>query len=383
MADAKQGGGEPGQVVITGMSAASAFGRGTGPLLAGALSGQPAFGQVRRFGVDGRRATAAAELQGPVVLADELAAVIGAACDEAGLSPADRASAELLMALHSDAAAARDAATPAVTGSTAADVAVRTGLPEPPRVYATACVAGSTAIADGAAMIVSGRAVRVVAAAGYLVDPDSFAMFDGARVLARDGQVRPFSAGRQGMLLGDGVAAVVLESGDAARGRGARPLARLAGWGRAGDAYHVCQPSPDGRGLARAIDAALRRGRIDPAAIGYVNANGTGTSHADSAETAALRRSLGAGVDAIPVSSTKSVHGHALEASALLELVLTVLVMRAGQLPVNAGYLGQDPDCGLDLVLGSPREVPGGRRHALSLNAAFGGASTALLVAAA
>jgi len=153
-----------------------------------------------------------------------------------------------------------------VTGSTAAEVADRTGLPEPPRVYATACVAGSTAIADGAAMIVSGRAARVVVAAGYLVDPDSFALFDGARVLARDGQVRPFSSGRQGMLLGDGVAAVVLESDDAARSRGAPPLARLAGWGRAGDAYHVCQPSPDGRGLARAIDAALRRGRIDPPA---------------------------------------------------------------------------------------------------------------------
>jgi len=260
---------------------------------------------------------------------------------------------------------------------------VRTGLPEPPRVYATACVAGSTAIADGAAMIVSGRAVRVVVAAGYLVAPDDFALFDGARVLARDGQVRPFSSGRQGMLLGDGVAAVVLESDDAARSRGAPPLARLSGWGRTGDAYHVCQPSPDGRGLARAIDAALRRGRIDPAGIDYVNANGTGTSHADSAETAALRQALGRHADAIPVSSTKSVHGHALEASALLEFVLTVLVLRAGLLPVNAGYLGPDPGCGLDLVLGSARKVPGGCRHALSLNAAFGGASTALLVGAA
>ena len=279
MADATPGAGESRQVVITGVSATSAFGRGTAPLLAGALSGQPAFGPVRRFSVDGRRATAAAELEGPAVLADELVAVIGAACDQASLSPADRAAAELLMALHSDAAAARDVTSRTVTGNTAAEVAVRTGLPEPPRVYATACVAGSTAIADGAAMIVSGRAVRVVVAAGYLVDPDSFALFDGARALARDGQVRPFSAGRQGMLLGDGVAAAVLESDDAARSRGAPPLARLAGWGRAGDAYHVCQPSPDGRGLARAIGAALRRGRIDPAAIDYVNANGTGTSH--------------------------------------------------------------------------------------------------------
>jgi 3-oxoacyl-[acyl-carrier-protein] synthase II len=132
MADAAPGAGESGQVVITGMSATSAFGRGTAPLLTGALSGQPAFGPVRRFSVDGRRATAAAELEGPAVLADELVAVIGAACDQAGLSPANRASADLLMALHSDAAAARDVTSRTVTGNTAAEVAVRTGLPEPP-----------------------------------------------------------------------------------------------------------------------------------------------------------------------------------------------------------------------------------------------------------
>jgi 3-oxoacyl-[acyl-carrier-protein] synthase II len=371
----------PREVIITGMGASSAFGRGTGPLLTGALSGRPAFGPVRRFGVDGHRATAAAELEGPAVLADELVTVIGAACDQAGLDAADRASAELQMALHSDAAAARDVTARAVTGGTAAEVAARTGLPEPLRVHATACVAGSTAVADAAAAIVAGRASRVVVAAGFLVDPDSFALFDGGQVLARDGQVRPFSSGRQGMLLGDGVAAIVLESDDTARRRGASPLARLAGWGRAGDAYHVCQPSPDGRGLARAIGAALRRGRTDPADVDYVNAGGTGTTQGDSAEAAALRQALGGHADAVPVSSTKSVHGHALEASALLELVLTVLVLGAGLLPPNAGYLGPDPDCDLNLVLGPAREVPGGCRHALSVNAAFGGANTALLVA--
>jgi 3-oxoacyl-[acyl-carrier-protein] synthase II len=382
MADVTPGGGEPGPVVVTGMSVTSAFGRGTAALLAGALSGQPAFGPVRRFSVAGHRATAAAELAGPAVLADELVAVIGAACDQAGLGPADRAPAELLMALHSDAAAARDVTTRSVTGGTAAAVAARTGLPEPSRVHATACVAASSAIADAAATIASGRADQVVVAAGYLVDPDSFALFDGGRVLARDGQVRPFSSGRQGMLLGDGVAAVVLESAAAARGRGASPLARLAGWGRAGDAYHVCQPSPDGRGLARAIDAALRRGRAAPADIDYVNAGGTGTTQGDCAEAAALRRALGGHGGTVPVSSTKSVHGHALEASGLLELVLTVGVLRAGLLPPNAGYLGPDPDCDLNLVLGPAREAPGGCRRALSVNAAFGGANTALLVAA-
>lgn len=376
------------RVAITGIDATSAFGRGTGQLLAGALDGQPAFGLAGRFSVAGRRAKAAAELPGRPVLADELAAVIDSACDMAGLRPAERGTATLLLALHTDAVAAREAGAPSnpvtgnpVTGNTGAAVAARTGLADPLRVYTTACVAASTAIADAAALIVAGRADQVVVAAGYLVDEDSFALFDGGRVLARDGWVRPFSLGRQGMLLGDGVAAAVLESAAAARRRSAAPLAWLAGWGRAGDAYHVCQPSPDGAGLGRAIGAALHRAGVDPAAIGYVNASGSGTGYGDSSETAALYRALGPYAGQVPVSSTKSVHGHALEASALLEFALTAGVLRVGWLPVNAGFLAPDGDCRLNLVLGSAREAR--CRYALSLNTAFGGASTALLVTAA
>ena len=335
----------PAHVAVTGVSATSAFGRGAEPLLAGALRGQPAFGPVGRFDAAARRTQAAAELPGTPLLADELAIVIDTACDEAGLDRQQRAQAVFLLALHTDAVAARDAAANVVTDDTPRRVAVRCGLPDPPRVYATACVAASTAIADAAAMIVSGRADQVVVAAGYLVEADSFALFDGGRVLARDGQVRPFSAGRQGMLLGDGVAAVVLESAAAARRRDAPVSAWLAGWGRAGDAYHVCQPSPVGSGLARAIAAALRRGQVDPADVGYVNANGPGTSFADSSEAAALHRALGSHAAKVPVSSTKALHGHALEASALLEFVLTVMSLPRRDLARERGLPG--PGSGL------------------------------------
>jgi 3-oxoacyl-[acyl-carrier-protein] synthase II len=277
-------------VAVTGVSAMSAFGRGGQPLLDAALRGQPGFGQLSRFSVAGRRAQAAAAMPGPPVLADELVAAIGTACDAAGLDQQERSSAVFLLALHTDATVARDAAADVVIGDTPGEVAARSGMADPPRVYATACVSASTAIADAAATIVSGRASRVVVAAGYLVDADDFALFDGGRVLARDGRVRPFSAGRQGMLLGDGVAAAVLESAGVARRRDAPVSAWLAGWGRAGDAYHVVQPSPDGSGLARAIGAAMRRARMEPADIGYVNANGSGTSYADASEAAALHR---------------------------------------------------------------------------------------------
>jgi 3-oxoacyl-[acyl-carrier-protein] synthase II len=366
------------QVAITGAGVASALGRGSGPLLRGVTSGTTAFGQVSRFDTGRYRARAAAVLPGSPVLAAELARVIDEACAAAALSARRRASAVLLLALHSNPAAARDPAATTATGDVAAELTVRTGLSGVPRIYTTACVAASTAVADGAAMITSGRADVVLVAAGYLVDADSFAIFDAGRALARDGQVRPFSSGRQGLLLGDGVAAVVLESSDAARRRGAPVLARLAGWGRAGDAYHVCQPRPDGAGLARAIAAALARARVDGAEIGYIKANGSGTKFSDSSEAAALRQALGRRAAQIPVSSTKSVHGHALEASALLELVATMLAMRAGRLPVNAGFLGPDAECQLDLVLSPGREARSG--YALSLNAAFGGANTALVL---
>jgi 3-oxoacyl-[acyl-carrier-protein] synthase II len=227
-------------------------------------------------------------------------------------------------------------------------------------------------------LIARGRADRIVVAAGYLVDSDQFALFDAGRVLADDGQVRPFSAGRRGLLLGDGVGAIVVESAGSARARRAPVLARMAGWGRAGDAYHPCLPHPEGRGLARAVTAALERAGISGGQLGYVNANGSGTRDADPAEASALRLALGDAVAEVPVSSTKSLHGQALEAAGVLELIVTLLAARKGMLPPNAGFLGADDSCRLNLVLdGAAASTP---RYAMSLNSAFGGANTALVL---
>ncbi|MFG2818137.1 beta-ketoacyl synthase N-terminal-like domain-containing protein [Kitasatospora sp. NPDC048365] len=341
-------------VLITGLGVRSAFGsRGTA-LAEAVEAGRPAFAEVTRFPVAGRRTTVAATAPDAPRLADRLTEVVA----ETG-APGD---APLLLALHADRR----------TGPLAAEVAARTGRAT--RVYTGACVAASTAVADAAALIAGGRIDRAVVAAGYLVEPDTFAVFDAGRALATDGALRPFSRGRRGMLLGDAVVAVLLEA------RSARPpLARLAGWGRSGDAYHVCRPRPDGAGLARAVRTALDRAGAAASEVGWVNANGAGSELGDRAEAAALGTVFGP--SGPPVSSTKSVHGHALEASALLELAVTVGVLERGRLPVNAGWLGPDPDCPLDLVLDAPR--PHRARYALSVNAAFGGANTALLVAAA
>ena len=361
---------EAAPVGIAGLAVLSALGRGAEPQLAAVLSGAAAFGPVTRFEVGRRRVGIAATLEQVDSLPAELAAVIDDACADAGLDARQRAGCPLLLALHGH---------PGATGW-AVELAARAGLAGAGRVYTGACVSASTAVADAAAMIGRG-ADRVLVAAGYLVEPDQFALFDAGRAFATDGVVRPFSAGRQGLLLGDAVAAVVLESPAAAADRGHRPPAELIGWGRAGDAYHPCQPAPDGRGLARAIEFALERSGISAHAIGYVNANATGTMLSDTAEAAALYRALGSAAGRVPVSSTKAVHGHALEASGLLELVITVLSLQAGKLPVNAGYLAPDSSCELDLIVASPRPVSS--PYALSLNSAFGGANTALLVRAA
>jgi 3-oxoacyl-[acyl-carrier-protein] synthase II len=356
-------------VVVSGLGVFSAFGAGPDALLANAFTGIPAFAPVTRFAAGRHRTDVAATAPGNPVLADELVAVIEDACADAALGDLV-AETPLLLAAHADRS----------NNATAREVTRRVGLHDTPRTYTAACVAASSAVADAATMITTDRVDRVVVAAGYLVESDMFALFDAGRVLARDGQVRPFSAGRQGILLGDAVAAVVLESAASATRRGRTPHATLAGWGRSGDAFHVVQPRPDGTGLARAVDSALRRAGVPATEIGYVNANGTGTSYSDVAEAAALRRVFGADLDRIPVSSTKSVHGHALEASGLLELVITVLALRTGRLPVNAGFLEPDDDCRLDLVVDRPRDTD--TRYALSVNAAFGGANTALLVGA-
>jgi 3-oxoacyl-[acyl-carrier-protein] synthase II len=294
------------------------------------------------------------------------------ACAQAGLTGEQAASTPLLLAVHGHPAAGRQSEVDSAAAF-AAELAGRTGLGGVYRVYTCACVSASTAVADAAALMGLGRADRVVVAAGYLVEPDQFALFDAGRALATDGAARPFSAGRGGLLLGDAVSAVVLEAG--AR----EPLAEVVGWGRAGDAFHTVRPHPEGAGLARAVTAALRRAGVTPDEVGYVNANASG-AEGDAAEAAALHQAFGDAAARIPVSSTKSVHGHGLEGSGLLELIVTAQAAQAGKLPVNAGYLGPDPACALDVITGAPREATS--PYALSLNAAFGGANTALLVRA-
>ncbi|MFC9681394.1 beta-ketoacyl-[acyl-carrier-protein] synthase family protein [Streptomyces sp. NPDC056948] len=253
------------------------------------------------------------------------------------------------------------------------------GVTGPRLTFTNACVASAAAIIHACRLISSGRIDVAVCAGGYLVEEETFGKFDSGRALSRDGMVRPFSADRSGLLLGDGVAAVVLESAEHARRRGARPLASVPGWGAATDAHHIAQPHPEGAGLAQAARQALRlAGDPNGAALGYVNAHGTGTRYNDGAETRGLRAALAERADSIPVSSTKSTTGHLLEAAGIVEFVITMLALTDGVLPPTAGFTRPDPECDLDYVPNRPRRAD--PRRALTINAAFGGANTALVL---
>ena len=262
-----------------------------------------------------------------------------------------------------------------VPAELAARLARGLGVAGPSLAFTNGCVAASVAIGYGADLVRAGEFDVVLCGGSSLVSEEFFAKFDSGRALSRKGALRAFSADRDGLLLGDGVAMLVLESAAHADRRGAQPALELAGWGMASDGYHVCQPHPEGRGLARAITQALDRAGLVASEVDYVNAHGTGTALNDRAETLAIANALGAHGRSVPVSSTKTTTGHTLEASGAVEAVVIAAALQRGIIPANAGYQVPDDDCALNVVT-APTARPLG--VALSLNSAFGGLNTAV-----
>ncbi|HJP72782.1 MAG TPA: beta-ketoacyl synthase N-terminal-like domain-containing protein [Pseudonocardiaceae bacterium] len=362
------------EVYVSGFGVFSAFGFGPEALIDGVFSGTPAFRPVTRFDVSRCRTGQAATYQETLATADVARACAQEAMDLAGWSKP----AELAVVLASKLRA------PSVEPESPAElterVADQLGLGYPRRTFVNACCAGANAIIHAAQLVRAGVSAAVLAGGAFLVDRQAFGLFDAASALAADGQLRPFDQDRKGVLLGDGAAMVLLESGASLRARGARPLARLAGWAMTDDAFHVARPNPEGTGVAAAITTALRRGGIGPAELTYVNAHGTGTAQGDTGEAAGLHAALGPHTGKVFVSGTKSTTGHALEASGALEAVVTLLAMRSSVLPPTAGLNRPDTRHPLRHVL-TPQEVD--VPYALSLNSSVGGVNSAILLAAA
>jgi nodulation protein E len=251
----------------------------------------------------------------------------------------------------------------------ASQLSMELGIEGPGLTLSTACSSSTHAIGIAYWMIAHGTVERAIA--GGSEAPFSrghLKAWDGLRAISPD-LCRPFSRGRKGMVLGEGGAALVLESSESARRRGADVLSEIVGFGMSSDASHITKPSP--RGAARALRSALCDAGIRADEVGYLNAHGTGTPLNDAVESDAIREVFGDAASRLMVSSTKSMHGHALGAAGALEAVATVEALAQGVVPPTANFLEPDPACPLDCVPNEAREAR--VRYALSSSFAFGG----------
>lgn len=262
-------------------------------------------------------------------------------------------------------------------------VSIEHNLTGPVSCVVTACSASANAIGDATEIIRRGAAdVMVAGGAEACINSYGIATFAQARALSTrnddpPGASRPFDADRDGFVMGEGGAALVLESLEHARDRGADILAEVSGYGMSADAYHITLPRPGGMGAARAMTAALEDAGLGAGDIGYINAHGTSTEANDATETAAIRIALGGDADSTPVSSTKSMTGHVLGGAGAVEAVISILALREGILPPTINYETADPECDLDYVPDEPREAD--IDHAMSNSFGFGGHNVALI----
>lgn len=258
-----------------------------------------------------------------------------------------------------------------MTNASASWISMRYGITGPSYTVSTACASASHALGQAFWLVRSGVVDAAIAGGTEApFAPGLLRAWESMRVVAPD-TCRPFSLDRRGLILGEGAALFVLETFESARARGARMWGEICGFGMSADAHHITMPSP--AGAARAMRAALADASLAPEQIGYINAHGTGTAANDVTETKAIREVF----ETPPaVSSTKSMHGHALGAAGALEAAATLHALHAGVLPPTVNYTAPDPACDLDVVPNVARRAE--LEAALSNSFAFGGLNAVL-----
>jgi 3-oxoacyl-[acyl-carrier-protein] synthase II len=391
-------------VAVTGIGMTTCLGAGVEANWRRLREGRSGIGRVTRFDTSGYPVERGGEAPAPAGGADggvdlEILHLLGAireACAAAGLAggrlPApERTGVVIGSSLAGSASAERFFAEVEEKGTAAADYGIldgyyieeelgricgELGACGPALLVSNACAAGGSSLAAGARWIAGGRA-DLVLAAGY--DPLSIFTFAGfgSLLALSPTAIRPFSRNRDGMLLGDGFAAMVLERAAPARRAGRRILGWLSGYGESTDAHHLTHPHPQGAGAALAMRRALARASLRPEDIDYVNCHGTGTRPNDLAESRALRGVFGDRLRSLPLSSSKPFFGHTLGGAGAVEAAVTLLALLHGFLPANLDYDLRDPELEeLDVVVsGRPAAI----RHAMSNNFGFGGSNTSLI----
>jgi len=263
-----------------------------------------------------------------------------------------------------------------IPSSSPSHVSIRFGATGPCFAVASACASATQAIGMGAHFIRAGIVDRaIVGGTEDCITNSSALAWESLRVLTPDA-CRPFSKGRNGMVLGAGAGAFILEEAEFARARGAEALAEIAGYGTSSDAKDPVRPDADG--AAACMRNALQDAAVDIEEINYVNAHGTGTTVNDATESEALRLVFGDRLAHIPISSTKPVHGHALGAGGALELIVTIGAIRESVAPPTLNWREADAKCPIDAVPNEARPMP--IRVALTNSFAFGGINASLVV---
>ena len=242
-------------------------------------------------------------------------------------------------------------------------LAISLGIKGPNYAPVSACATGSHAVGEGAELVRRGDADAVLAGgAESCMHPLILAGFTAMRGLAVEEEhpphaSRPFDATRAGFVMGEGACVLVLEELESARARGARIYAEVLGYGASNDAHHMAQPEPEATGVAEMMRAALRRAKVEPERVGYINAHGTSTPLGDLAETRAIKAVFGDHAHRLAVSSTKSMMGHCFGAAGAIEAMMCVLAIHERVIPPTINYEHPDPECDLDYVPNEAREA--------------------------
>lgn len=404
-------------MVVTGLGAVTPIGTGRKELWAGVLAERSAVGPITRFDTDGYRTRIGAEVRDfdPLDYLDARTSrrmdrfawytLVAAqqAISDAGLDlencDPERCGITVGTALAGTAMAEREHAVfmekglrrvnPALAltvfaGAASCNVAIELRLQGPNSANGNSCASGTVAIGEAFGHLQAGRAdVMLAGGSEAPLAPLSFGAFANIRAMSTqnnepESACRPFDARRDGFVMGEGSAILLLETLEHANRRDAAIIGEVLGYGLTNDAWHMVAPRPDAGASARAMRLALDQAGISPAEIAYINAHGSSTPLNDASETRAIRAVFGDAADTVPVSGTKGMTGHALGATGAIEAAITLLAMEHDWLPPTVNLTDPDPECDLDYVPlhGREAEIP----LALSNSFGFGGINACLVL---
>jgi len=405
------------RVVITGIGLVSSLGVGTDKNWDSLIAGRSGIGEISRFDTAGYTTTIAGEITDfdPLQFIDPkesrkmdpfiqyAIAAAQIAVDDSGIDPAELSGARTGVYVGSGIGGIGSIENThtqlltkgpgrispfflisAIINEASGQISIRFRSQGPNSATATACSTSSHALGDAFRIIARGEADRMIAGGAEApITPLGVAGFCAMRALSTRNQEpqkasRPFDLERDGFVMAEGAGILLLEELEAARKRGAKIYAEMIGYGMSGDAYHVSAPQLDGQGASQSMSQALADAQIKPEAIDYINAHGTSTPYNDKIETLAIKKVFGDHAYKLVVNSTKSMTGHLLGAAGGIEAGISALVLKNQIAPPTINYENPDPECDLDYIPNTPRQIKAD--YALTNSFGFGGTNATLIL---